>query len=341
MAINKKLLIFAGTVVFIILISGASFFKASKKFAWEHGEEKASGEVKKSGLGWDGKAADNDGFNDPNGPFYHKIYKAVSENGIDFIKTGGVVFDKASVPDVVRMPDGRIFMVAVDGARRSRSMFMVAASKDNGETWQAGSLQLEAPDMKEPKADPEIILLPDGRLRLFYIVFPKKMPALDANGKPLPLEELVKIKSAVSVDGINYIEEDGVRYQSDKELITDPDVVKIKNKWFMYVSKGMENVALSSSDGLNFAPEKSIRTNGAISKTVEIENGKFRQYYCHNGISSAVTTDGLNWTNEGVRLAEDPGKIFCDPAPVKVDNKWLLFYKVQDIPGAGSNRPKE
>lgn len=330
---NKKLTWSIIAVLFLVVAFGTAYFIW---FASKPKPEESKKETKKEELRvtWDKEATAEDEFNDPNGPFYHKIYKAESKDGLSFTKTGGVLFDKASVPDVVRTPDGKIFLVAVDGARRSNSMFMVAMSEDSGETWQAGSLQLKASDIKEPRADPEITLLPDGKIRLYYIVFPKKMPALDAEGKPLPLEEPVVVKSAISEDGVNYVEEDGIRYQSDTELITDPDIIKIKNKWFMYISQGRNNVATSSDDGLNFKLEKTIRTDGSVSKTVDIGGEKYRQFFCKQGISSSVTTDGLTWIDDaGLRLSEDPGQIICDPAPVRLsENLWFMFYKVQDTP---------
>lgn len=330
---NKKLVWSVIAALFVIATFLAAYFVwfTPKRKSEEPKKETEKEELR---IAWDNEATAEDEFNDPNGPFYHKIYKAESKDGLSFTKVEGIIFDKASVPDVVRMPDGKIFLVAVDGARRSNSMFMVAMSEDNSEIWRVGSLQLKASDMKEPRADPEIILLPDGKLRLYYIVFPKKMPALDAEGKPLPLEEPVVVKSAISEDGVNYSEEDGIRYQSNTELITDPDVIKIKDKWFMYISQGRNNVATSSDDGLNFKLEKTIRTDGSVSKTVDIGAGKYRQFFCKEGISSAVTTDGLIWSDEpGSRLSADPGQIICDPAPVRLsENLWLMFYKVQNAP---------
>src|SRR3972149_8438699 len=54
-----------------------------------------------SALALDYEPATNDPFNDPNGPFFHKVYKATSSDGLNFIREKKVLLDKASVPDAV------------------------------------------------------------------------------------------------------------------------------------------------------------------------------------------------------------------------------------------------
>ncbi len=244
------------------------------------------------------------------------------------------MLDKASVPDAVKAKDGTLFLYAVDGSGRSFANLMLAISKDNGDSWKTGSLHVDTGDGQQiGAADPQAVLTDDGKIRLFYLVFPEKKPPLDENGQPKPTGEKTKIKSAISNDGINFKEEKGARYEST-DSITDPDVVKIGNKWFMYVSKGRELLAASSNDGDTFEYEKSIRTIGSVSKTVSIGGGKYRQFYCGDGgIDSAVTSDGLNWTDEkGSRLKTEQEEIICDPTPVKVGNKWLMFFKSAPMP---------
>lgn len=274
-------------------------------------------------LAFDQEGLKQDPFMDKNGPFYHQVYKAVSTDGINFTRTGEMIADKASVPDVVESKDGRLFIYAVDGAQRSKSGLMIAMSNDFGKTWKLGSLQMKG-EVKGA-ADPQAVLLDDGRIRLYFLYSPTK-PPLDATGKPLPSKEKSFIKSAVSTDGINFTEEAGNRFEMT-QLYTDPDVVKIGNTWFMYVSSGSRNIALSSPDGMTFTEVKNIREQGSVSKTVSMGDGTYRQFYCKRGISSATTTDGLNFTGEVVSLAETQGKIICDPTPIKVGSGWLMFYK--------------
>jgi len=288
-------------------------------------------------LKFDKSASSGDGFNDPNGPFYHKVYKSTSSDGLNFNQNGELILDKASVPDVVKTNDGKLYLYAVDGSNRSASGIMVAISEDNGMSWRQGSVQIKREGEEMSAADPQAILQDDGSIRLFYLVvtgLPDKK-----NGQPINMNQgIFMIKSALSEDGINFIEENGIRYQSDDEQITDPDVIKINNKWYMYLSKGPELVVAVSDDGNTFRFLQSIRKNGSVSKTVPIDNNQFRQFFCHDGISSATSVDGLNWTDDqGVRTKPNQNEIICDPSPVKIDSGWLMFYKIapaQNMPPA-------
>jgi len=278
--------------------------------------------------GFDKEAATSDPFADPNGPFYHNVKLATSSDGINFTDTGRIILEKASVPDVVKLQDGTILIYAVDGARRSNSQIMVARSKDGGKTWQTASVQLKSKRKIAQGVDPEVVLMPDGKIRLFYIVNPENLPPKEA-GKPKPVagfRMLNKIYSAISSDGVNFVEDLGPLYEGEE--ITDPDVIKIGDLWFAYISKGPKNILAIAGSDFQFQYKKDIREQGSVSNTIEVSPGQYRQFYCKDGISSAQSTDGITWQNETVSLQRPPaGKIICDPAPVKVGDKWFLFYK--------------
>ena len=271
------------------------------------------------GLKFDNPPAKADSFGDKKGPFYHQIFMATSPDGLNFTK-GELLFDQASVPDIIRLPSGRLLAYMVDGARRSKSGIMVALSDDNGKSWDQGSVQIKTPEGKQVMgADPEIILLKDSRLRLYTLFGPKPEP-----GKI----QINWVQSAISSDGINFEAEEGKRFESKD--ITDPDVVNINGKYFMYLSQGPKLITASSDDGLTFNLEKTIRENGSVSNTVYVDVDFYRQFYCFEGsIKSAKTADGLNFTDEpGFRLIPESGKMICDPAPVHLGGSWLMLYKV-------------
>ncbi len=266
------------------------------------------------GLKFDNPPLKYDPFNDKNGPFYHQVFLAKSPDGLNFTKESDVLFDKASVPDMVALPNGRLLAYMVDGAGRSKSGVMVALSDDEGISWDQGSLQLKRKSAQPGGiADPQIIYYKNGTFRLYYLVF--------GPGKN-------SVKSATSTDGINFEEEDGTRFEYPR--ITDPDIVNFDGKWFMYLSQGPKLIAASSDDGLTFKLEKTIREKGSVTKTVYVDVNFYRQFYCSDGnIKSAKTADGLNFTDEpGDRLTSDPGQTICDPAPVHQNGAWLMLYKV-------------
>lgn len=275
-------------------------------------------------LTFDHPPARIDPFHDPHGPFFHNLKKATSSNGLDFTKVPGVVFEKASVPDALRRSDGRIFLYAVDGAGRSKSGIMVAISEDNGQSWKTGSLQLSCSRPVCSGADSQIVELPDGKLRLYYVVFPERRRA--------PEQQVNQIRSALSTDGIHFMEEEGIRFEHQQ--ITDPDVVLIGNKWYMYLSQGPRLIAASSLNGLQFKLEKTVREQGSVSKTVSLGHNKWRQFFCDIEIKSATSSDGLHWTPEpGSRLEPEVNEIICDPTPLRMDSGWLLLYKTAPMMG--------
>ncbi len=273
-----------------------------------------------SKLKFDKPAATSDPFNDAKGPFYHNVNVASSSDGVHFANGERQILNKASVPDAIKLPSGQLVIYAVDGATRSQSGVLMAVSDDEGATWKSGSMQLSA-SRQGGVADPQIILTDGEQLRLYYIVFP---------GPPTPGQPptgVNKVYSATSADGINFTEEQGVRFEYSQ--ITDPDVIKIGETWFMYAAQGPKQIYATSSDGLSFSYKGTTRQNGSVSKTVAVGDGKYRQFYCADGISSSTTTDGLSWTDEGVSLSSPGGKIICDPSPVKLsDNSWLMIYKI-------------
>ncbi|RJQ42532.1 MAG: hypothetical protein C4534_09970 [Gaiellales bacterium] len=309
-------------------------------------------------LAFDRPMAASDPFNDPSGPYFHQVMKATSPDGLNFTRVPGVVLNRASVPDIIRLPSGRLIIYAVDGGDRSESGLMVAVSDDDGESWKQGSLQVEYKGDHRLGVDPEAVVLDDGSVRLYYVVFPQKqppppqppppggqggtpqgVPPAEPQGAPTAQDsqapgagEPVKVMSALSSNGIDFEEEEGSRLETT-ELITDPDVVRIDGQWYMYVSQGRRNVAYSSFDGMEFTVVGPVREDGSVSNTVPAGGGQYRQYFCRQGIRSALSGDGVVWVDDpGVRLAEEPGRIACDPAPIQLPGGWLMFYKSADVP---------
>lgn len=279
-----------------------------------------------STLDFDATGRSYDMLNDPTGPYYHQIVRAISVDGLDFQKTGGVLIDKASVPDVIRLDSGRLLLYAADGVMdRSRNSLLVAYSDDDGASWTAGSLHVSNERTRfSVGTDPDIVLLDDGSFRLFYLY--RELPA---SGQFDP-NATCQVLSAVSTDGLNFIEEPGVRFEYTN--ITDPDVVKIGNTWYMYTSQGPRLIAASSTDGLTFTYEKIVREQGSVSSTIVMDDNSYRQFFCRDGIRSAISTDGLNWQeNEGLRLTADDGEFICDPSPVQLDNGWIMIYKTTPL----------
>lgn len=274
----------------------------------------------------DQAVSSTDPIGDKNGPFFHDVYTAAATDGIHFTATGNKIAEHASVPDVIKLPSGQLVFYAVDGGGRSKSGVLMGVSDDNGKTWKTGSVQFASSQDGQAGADPEAVMSDNGQLRLYYVVFPGK----PTPGQPPGTDTINKVYSALSSDGINFTQEEGIRFEYAQ--ITDPDVIKIGSTWFMYIAQGPTQLYATSTDaGGSFSYKGVIRTTGSVSKTVSLSDGNYRQFYCgKGGIVSETSSDGFNWGSSVVSLKSSGSQIICDPSPAQLDaNNWLMIYKVQ------------
>ena len=167
--------------------------------------------------------------------------------------------------------------------------------------------------------------LPAARIRLYYFdIAPMKNPS--AKGKN-------RIYSAVSTDGLNFTQEDGVRFENDD--IFDPDVIKVGDTWRLYVGspKGQQVISAISTDGLNFT-EEGVAYTGSSVPNVIYENGTYYLYTA--GIQIATSTDGITYTKTKNSFRSS-GSVTADPGVVKIsDKKYLMIYKTSDQQAQGA-----
>ncbi len=125
-------------------------------------------------------------------------------------------FDRAGVPTLVRLKDGRLLAAFQHFPENDPQHFdrvAVRFSKDEGQSWSAAQpivvANLEQGLMRP--FDPTLVVLPDGRVRMYFTSnrsrdFRTSTPA---------------IYSAISEDGVHYAFEPGVRFAVKDHLIID------------------------------------------------------------------------------------------------------------------------
>jgi predicted GH43/DUF377 family glycosyl hydrolase len=169
---------------------------------------------------------------------------------------------------------------------------------------------------------PEIVTLNDGSYRMYFTAYEK-------------MYSNYRILSAISVDGINWTKETGVRINNDTSFDSHyayaPDVIKLANGTYRMYYTGYNGyyyhiLSAVSADGLVWKKEPGIRieykgvylpqsiTTGDV---IALSDGSYRMYYSEPGASpyyptgykggphivSATSPDGLIWTKEkGVRI---------------------------------------
>lgn len=259
------------------------------------------------------------------GPSEHSVYRATSTDGLNFVKDTALLFFPASVPGAVKDINGTIFIYYVYATQSTTEILKFATSTDGANFTSPQPINLTGSSVIK-RVDPNPVLLPDGRIRLYY---------LDLDNIPPQ-----NIHSAISSDGINFTEEPGIRFI--KNNITDPDVFMLNDSlWVMFVSKGTTLVRATSADGLTFTEDPTFNwNNGGVCSTFLFPGGIFRTYYCgQGGIKSAASTDGYNLTVEsGIRIQPGTNEFICDPTMVHLDSIYIMYYKSAPLSsGFGEN----
>jgi len=251
--------------------------------------------------------------NDPNGPWGHQVVVASTTDGVT-LDGAHQVLDHASVPDGVALRDGRVLLYYVNAETGA-----IHVAKLAGETIeQLGAISIDGAAAPMGAVDPDAVLLPNGKVRLFY---------LGNLGPPqLGADKPWYICSADSEDGRSF-KLTGRAIQFTGEPTTDPSVTRLSDgSWLMAVSRGPNTLLARSKDGLSFEQYASV-DYGGVPEVSSLNDGRTRLYVCARGIESYLSNDrGTTWTREATNIAPNIGKaIVCDPSWVPTAN--LFFYK--------------
>jgi hypothetical protein len=234
---------------------------------------------------------------------------------------------------------GRIFVYYVTYHVDYRDATVVAVSQDNGSTWVHKEVTFTGlPSGARPPVDPASVLLPDGRIRLYY----------QAHSSAT---SFMATYSAVSSDGLNFTVEAGVRYERTDQSVIAPAIFDcgLVHSLFSIEHGTGENLFATSTDGgVNFTTQANVWFPGnyLVANGIAVQGG-YRAYLFGGGLTqgisapslaSAFSTDGLQWTLEaGDRLAFDPtsnleSDTVRDPAVTALlDGSYLMVY-VTEIP---------
>ena len=252
---------------------------------------------------------------DPNGPYYHQVVLATSVDGVT-LSGARVVIDHASVPDVVRLPDGSQRLYYVDGTSGA-----IGSARVDGDTVTTlGPLTMNGVRGPSGMADPDAVLLADGRIRLYYL-----------NNFGTPGNGAVRgMCWADSTDGERFTT-GGLAIQfSNAESVTDPSVARLPSGgWLMAASRGNTSLIARSPDGASFSGEESV-PYGGVPELEVLPDGRVRLYVCAAGIVSYLSADqARTWTREATVVA--PGalgaKVACDPSRAASANRFV--FKIQ------------
>lgn len=254
------------------------------------------------------------------GPYGDQISYATSTDLLNWTDSKEILAIHASVPGAVYR-DGVIYVyfvdVSVDGIPERLGLIM---SEDNAQTWtEKQYITIEGVGDKVP-VDPAPYLLDNGQIRLYYFDIDEER-SFNENA-----DGTNKIYSAVSTDGISFIEE-GVCFS--KEGVYDPDVIRVDDVWRLYVGDiaGNKVVSATSSDGLSFVEEGTAFTGGAV-PDVFFTDGTYYLYTA--GIDISTSSDGSSFTKTPYRFESEINPLTADPSVIERDDGiYMMVYKTE------------
>jgi len=253
----------------------------------------------------------------------------------DWILENGTRISTGVSPALYRLADGRLRMY-ITGMGGISSYI----SSDGL------NFSSEKTDVLPEGINGEVFRLSDGRYRIIY-------NAVEGWHGP-PEERRFYFISAVSVDGLNFVPEEGVRFRSqgapDYDAISVPDIVNLSDgRLRMYYTGDMfapafgrngNNVrsAVSFDEGLTWQREEGARLafTSMDPEIVVTPEGKYRMYYTANPgddveagqrIYSAFSDDGLDFTYETEVLSSgNPGIRYMDPVITEIPEGYRMYY---------------
>ena len=250
----------------------------------------------------------------PLGPWSTRILVSTSTTGASFAD-GEQVIDQGGVPSLLALPDGRLLAYFVSWAQDN----VMAVGVLDGGAWRFYRLDIRGLASLANAVDPSAVLLPDGRVRLYWMQ-PVKSPGQS------------QIYSATSDPGtalgIRFVIDNGTRL-APGTMVYDPTVAHCGGEWLMWVSEEPPaTVTAQSSDGLSF---REVATPPGLSGAFPwsascLPDGRMRLLVSRDGSA------GLPLVGSSVGfVADGPGLIpasgLADAGFARTaDGSWALAY---------------
>lgn len=189
----------------------------------------------------------------------HKSEFLTSADGFEW-SSPNLVAEMASVPELIRLdqavgpfPEGALLAYFVDGTTphgQSDHELGLVYSLDDGETWSDRVfVPITGLSSGMVVADPSLVQLEDGSLRLYYFDFGRNMRP-DA-----PSSDPFRFYAAHSTTGLSF-DQTAIVFESST-LITDPEVIQFGEEWLLFFPKVMEDkvYVVASTNSLHWSGE--------------------------------------------------------------------------------------
>ena len=244
------------------------------------------------------------------------------------------VFERAGVPTLVRLADGRLIAAHQWFPENDAASFdkvAVRFSEDDGRSWSAPrviALNGLPQDQRFP-FDPTLLQLPDGRIRLYF-----------TTNRARPFEQdRPWIASAISSDGLSYDVEPGVRFAVINETVIDCAAALHRGVFHLFApiqtGRGRGYHAVSK-DGLRFERVADVFVPDVRWLGAAVTSGDSLRFYgtSDRGLWTSASDDGASWPAPSFVTLQG-----ADPGAVEnADGSRLLLVTGPPRPGTPSAR---
>jgi hypothetical protein len=247
-------------------------------------------------------------------------------------------FAHADVSSVARMKDGRIIAACQGYPPDDEKAFNRTAirfSSDDGRTWTAATpITVAGLDSGlAPPFDPTLVVLPDGRVRLYFISYPT------IDGRPGP----TAVHSAISGDGIRFEFEPGIRLAAEGRVVVDAAAALHAGTFHLIVpdngtpadflgrrqrgepQSGGNGYHATSADGLAFTRVADLPLPSSRDRwfgNLLADGGTLLFFGTGPGPWPVASTDGMTWKATAAAVPVSG----VDPAVVRLaDGSWLVL----------------
>lgn len=253
------------------------------------------------------------------GPYNDQISYATSSDLLTWTDSQEILSIHASVPGAI-YKDNVIYVYFVDvSVDDIAERIGLITSDDNGNTWSEKQFVTFDGISNMVPVDPAPFLLDDGRIRMYYFDIEEERTSFTPESKN-------KIYSAISDDGINFVQE-SICFMKDG--VYDPDVILVNDTYRMYVGdiSGNRVISATSNDGLTFEEEGTAYTGGAVPDVFFKED----TYYLYTaGIDISTSINGAVFSKTSYRFESKINMLTADPSVIELDDgSFMMFYKTK------------
>lgn len=268
-------------------------------------------------------------------PLQNRILIATSLDGLNWQRINTILVDSGDVPDAVIGPTGHFYAYFQGLWTHYTDGIMVGISSNGINNWEFHQIPIPGTETWPGRpCDPDIIFRGDT-FRLYF------------TGDPIN-DTRPETYSAISLDGINFTRENGVRFEVAGSPVLDPSLLWTDDtlQYFAGGAPSGENWHGHSVDGLIFNRQPDfLADSGMMANGIQLPQGGYRFYTFSNnpnntGIRSIFSLDGRDWlADSGYRLQLDTtngleSRYVKDPAIVFKDSIYFMYYVTRKPPTA-------